>query len=95
MPKIEKILDLDEVSGVMPLRVTRRKTRKLADNSVVGASIRVKCGCCEESLVIHHDDPETIEARFRSLEINGVNGSVAQWRKILLPLLELSPTSKS
>jgi hypothetical protein len=41
----------------------------------------LKCGCCDEKLEIYyaHD----------GLEINGVNGSVEDWREILLPLLRI------
>ena len=39
----------------------------------------LKCGCCEEKVEIYYDD--------QGLEINGVNGSIDDWRDILLPLL--------
>ncbi len=39
----------------------------------------IKCGCCGESVEIYYDK--------EGLEINGVNGSLANWREILLPLL--------
>jgi hypothetical protein len=39
----------------------------------------LRCGCCNRSVEIYYD-PE-------GLEINGVNGSVENWREILLPLL--------
>ncbi len=38
-----------------------------------------KCGCCDERLEIYYDND--------GLEINGVNGSLENWREILLPLL--------
>ena len=41
----------------------------------------LKCGCCDEKLMIYYDD--------EGLEINGVNGSIDDWRKILLPLLRI------
>lgn len=45
----------------------------------------LKCGCCDEKLEIYYDE--------EGLEINGVNGSIEDWREILLPLLrnDLSP----
>ncbi len=43
----------------------------------------VKCGCCDESVEIYYDHD--------ALEINGVNGSLANWREILLPLLNAQP----
>jgi hypothetical protein len=39
----------------------------------------LKCGCCEEKLEIWYSDD--------GLEIGGVNGAIADWREILLPLL--------
>lgn len=39
----------------------------------------LKCGCCEERVEIYYGDD--------CLEINGVNGSIDDWRDILLPLL--------
>jgi hypothetical protein len=41
----------------------------------------LKCGCCDEKLEIYYDDA--------GLEINGVNGSIEDWREILLPLLRI------
>ena len=41
----------------------------------------VKCGCCDEKVEIYYDD--------EGLEINGVNGSIDDWREILLPLLRI------
>ncbi len=41
----------------------------------------LKCGCCNEKLEIYYDD--------MGLEINGVNGSIEDWREILLPLLNI------
>ena len=39
----------------------------------------LKCGCCEEKIEIHYADD--------GLEIGGVNGTIEDWREILLPLL--------
>jgi len=39
----------------------------------------IKCGCCDKSVEIYYDND--------SLEINGVNASIEDWQKILLPLL--------
>jgi len=41
----------------------------------------LKCGCCNEQLEIVYGGG--------SLEINGVMGSVEDWREILLPLLKV------
>ena len=39
----------------------------------------LKCGCCDEKVEIYYADD--------GLEINGVNGTIEDWREILLPLL--------
>jgi len=40
----------------------------------------LKCGCCDARLEIYYSDD--------GLEIGGVNGSIEDWREILLPLLD-------
>ncbi|MEW6685639.1 MAG: hypothetical protein AB1393_05470 [Candidatus Edwardsbacteria bacterium] len=44
-----------------------------------GPRYLLKCGCCQEKLEIYYADD--------GLEIGGVNGSIEDWREILLPLL--------
>ena len=39
----------------------------------------LRCGCCEQKLEVHYADD--------GLEIGGVNGTIEDWREILLPLL--------
>ncbi len=39
----------------------------------------LKCGCCANKLEIYYDRD--------GLEIGGVNGAIADWREILMPLL--------
>jgi hypothetical protein len=46
----------------------------------------LKCGCCEEKLEIHYAAD--------GLEIGGVNGAIADWREILLPLLLIERKGK-
>src|SRR6266849_5593474 len=41
----------------------------------------VKCGCCDEQLEIYYSEDD--------LEINGVYGSIENWREVLLPLLHV------
>ncbi len=41
----------------------------------------LKCGCCDEKLEIYYET--------EGFEINGVNGSIEDWREILLPLLRI------
>ena len=40
-----------------------------------------KCGCCDQKLEVYYGED--------SLEINGVMGSVENWRELLRPLLEM------
>jgi len=79
--KIEKI----NGSG-HPLRLTRRKKRQLNPRRSISARVRVKCGCCDEAIDICHDE-DLHSADSNTLEINGVMGSIAQWRKVFAPLL--------
>jgi len=61
-------------SGGWKLRVWYRKGKgKICDRYLI------KCGCCDNHVEIYYDD--------ESLEINGVNANVNEWRNILLPLL--------
>jgi len=39
----------------------------------------LRCGCCEQKLQVCYSDD--------GLEIGGVNGTIDDWREILLPLL--------
>lgn len=80
MPRAELVND-EEARG-NPLRVWRRRASRRE-----AARIRVKCGCCDEYLDINPDDLVTGDPSLDTLEINGVMGTVGQWRKILLPLL--------
>lgn len=42
----------------------------------------IKCGCCDEKLEIYYGGG--------TLEINGVMGSIENWREVLLPLLKMT-----
>ena len=81
MAKVAQVVD--KGLYVHPLRVTERKAR-----GKHMARMRVKCGCCNEALEIHHEKGLPSDIQFDTLEINGVLGSKDQWRKILLPLLK-------
>lgn len=83
MPKIERIKDGKGIC--MPLRITRRARQKLKSPRFL-----VRCGCCDGSLEIYYDDRPSVNRHSDSLEINGVNGTVDQWRKVLLPLLKVN-----
>lgn len=82
MGKIEKI----HGGNTMPLRLTRRRRRQLSSRRFVSPRVRVKCGCCNEAVDIGHDD-ELRGVEINTLEIGGVNGTIAQWRKVFAPLL--------
>ena len=41
-----------------------------------------------ESLKIYYDERRAGSSHLDSLEINGVNGTVGQWRQVFLPLLK-------
>ena len=62
--------------GGWEIRVFHRKAAGRRDPRYL-----LKCGCCNERLEIYYGGG--------SLEINGVMGSVEDWREILLPLLNI------
>ncbi|QQS42113.1 MAG: hypothetical protein IPM63_03985 [Acidobacteriota bacterium] len=62
--------------GSFQIRVYHRK-----GNGKRSPRYLFKCGCCDESVEIYYGEG--------TLEINGVMGSIEDWREILLPLLEL------
>jgi hypothetical protein len=86
MPKIIRIEDGQ--STLQPLRITVRRGKTVSPNRTKGPSIRVKCGCCSESVVIHYEEKVARDPHRATLEINGVLGTLDQWRKIFEPLLE-------
>jgi len=67
-----------EPEGACAIRVSHRAGRKRGTGRVLPRYL-LRCGCCEERLGIYYDE--------EGLEINGVNGSLENWREILLPLL--------
>ncbi|MDO8598572.1 MAG: hypothetical protein Q7S02_00500, partial [bacterium] len=92
MAEVEKVgSDMDQA---LPLRITRRKARRTGPRRVISARVRVRCGCCNEALEIHHDHDPTGNIHCDSLEINGVSGTVGQWREVLLPLLGMKVPKK-
>lgn len=74
MVRANKKMAIPAESGGFRLRIY---TRKGSEKKM--ARILVKCGCCDAQLDIRHD--------FQTLEINGVIGSLDEWRSILFPLL--------
>lgn len=87
MPKMQYVKDANE--AVSPLRVTTRKARQVSTRRTTQPGIRVKCGCCNEAVEIYHTDDRGGNPNLETLEINGVHGTVDQWRQILLPLLDI------
>lgn len=49
------------------------------------ASVRIKCGCCPQEVVVCFDD--------QTLEINGVIASIGEWNRVLGPLLNRAETN--
>lgn len=46
---------------------------------------RIACGCCPEQIEIYYSDLD--QPNHATIEINGVDGGIQDWRNILLPLL--------
>jgi hypothetical protein len=70
-------------AGYFLIRVSHRQSRCLSARSEKSASYLIRCGCCAQRIEILYGDD--------SLEINGVDGSVDNWREILLPLMGINP----
>lgn len=86
MPKVIKIEDGERT--LPSLRITVRAARKLRSGATKDPRLLVKCGCCENRLEIYHEPAPADDPHRATLEINGVLGTLDQWRKILGPLLE-------
>ena len=78
----------DTNDAVSPLRVTVRKARRVSARRTIQPGIRVKCGCCNETVEIYHTNDRDGDPNLETLEINGVHGTIDQWRQVLLPLLD-------
>ena len=70
-----------EPAGICAIRVFHR-----AETGRSSPRYLLKCGCCDQKVHIYYNDED--------LEINGVIGSLENWREILLPLLEVAPPRK-
>ena len=62
------------------IKVKSIPEKKLKNGTIKSAQLKLTCGCCSNKVTIVHDE--------FGLEINGVNGSIEDWEKILLPLLK-------
>ena len=67
------------------IRVSHRAERRRGQGHISPRYL-LRCGCCDQAVQIYYD-PE-------ALEINGVHGSVENWREILLPLLGMNRDGK-
>jgi hypothetical protein len=67
-------------------RVSHRAEQKLGKRTT-SARYLLRCGDCDQALQIYYGPDD--------LEINGVYGSIENWREIFLPLLRVSGRGKS
>src|SRR5271166_709615 len=67
------------------IRVSHRAERKRGQGHISPRYL-LRCGCCDQAVQIYYAPDD--------LEINGVHGSIENWREILLPLLRMSPRGK-
>lgn len=72
--------------GVCAILVSHRAARKRGTGWIMLRYL-LRCGCCDQSVQIYYDES--------SLEINGVHGSIENWREILLPILGVNPRTNS
>ena len=70
-----------EPEDVCSIRVSHRAQRKRVQG-YLSPRYLLRCGCCDGAVEIHYGPDD--------LEINGVYGSIENWREILLPLLRVS-----
>ncbi len=71
--------------GDCAIRVSHRAERKRGQGHISPRYL-LRCGCCDQAVQIYYDTD--------GLEINGVHGSMENWREILLPLLRMRPHGK-
>jgi hypothetical protein len=86
MPKTVELIP-DSRNAFHPLRRSYRKPNRRKKGRIL-----VRCGCCDEKLEIVTDKPEFqmgADSHRTLVEINGVAGTIDQWRKILCPLLNV------
>jgi hypothetical protein len=74
-----------EPEGDCAIRVSHRAERKRGPGHI-SPRYSLRCGCCDQTVQIYYDTD--------GLEINGVNGSIENWREILLPLLRMRRRGK-
>ena len=69
-----------EPEGFYAIRVSHRAARTRGQ-ARISPRYLLRCGCCDQAVEIYYDTD--------ALEINGVHGSIENWREILLPLLRM------
>ena len=76
--KLQGRMVVTRPEGYWAIRVSHRAARRRG-KGWVSPRYLLRCGCCDGKVEISYDD--------ETLEINGVLGSIENWREILLPLL--------
>jgi len=72
--------------GYCAIRASHCAARKRGQGHISPRYL-LRCGCCDRSVEIYYDED--------ALEINGVHGSIENWREILLPLLQVKRLGNS
>jgi len=82
---IMHVLPKGGIGGLPLIRVKHRAAYQRPGTTKIARSAHylIRCGRCTERVEIFYDED--------SLEINGVDGSLENWRAILLPLLGINP----
>ncbi|MCX6703709.1 MAG: hypothetical protein NTV02_03420 [Candidatus Zambryskibacteria bacterium] len=79
--KIQKKMGTARKNGYWDVRVSHKESK-----GKKSPSYTFKCGCCSKKVEIYYDEED--------LEINGVIGSIENWRELLLPLLRVKNTKR-
>lgn len=82
---IQRRMAVMRPEGDSAIRVSHSAERKRGEGQISPRYL-LRCGCCDRAVQVYYDN--------ESLEINGVNGSIENWREILLPLLRLRRRGK-
>jgi hypothetical protein len=80
------VIKRPEPEGGFAIRVSHRAQRKRG-RGYISLRYLLRCGCCDAAVEIYYGPDD--------LEINGVYGSIENWREVLLPLLRMSSHGKS
>ena len=80
--KLQRRLAVVRPEGGWAIRVSHRAARRRGTGWITPRYL-LRCGCCGQKVEIYYDA--------EGLEINGVHGSLENWREILLALLRVKP----